>query len=163
MALFLRFTLSVTLVLGTFAGLGFFQPQWAESMGLDFWHLAKYQSQLNNAASRCLQLEKVRLVQREKTEQKEKIVTMLIANQLTLDRAIDEIRAVSTEDFLENHLKYANVEGDTNAVRLARLVVAWANRMGQRELNENQLAEMEARLNRQLTAYLIQLPDRAFQ
>ncbi len=149
MDLFLRFTLTVTLLVGTIFGLGFAQPTWLEALGLDFWRFAEYQQILEDERQRSRDLEATRVELISRAKRKQSIIRNLIQGNISLETAQEGIRKYTEEVYLERGIQLLKISGENRGNEVRLLVIYWA-KLYNRRWNLTEPATLEHRLNLEL-------------
>lgn len=152
MEVFIRFTLCVTILVGTFVGVGYSQPPWLADLGMDFWNLPDMQRTLAESCQLSDQLDQVRLEQAEYYKSKEDVLKRVIDAEMSLTAGADEILTLSDENTLRQGFESLNIEGKTQKERVCRMLILWAER--NLEHRPDKLATVHTHLQEQLSHFL---------
>lgn len=150
--LFLRFTLSVTLIVGAVVGLAFCQPEWAGPLGLDFWRWSEYEHNIALAEEQSKVLDQQYAEMVEKAQRKDQVVSELAAGRMPLMHAAQQVAALSGREFLEEKLPFLNLPGQTQREQLCHLLMRWIGKLP--NLTEQQYDQISMRLEAELQTYL---------
>lgn len=154
MEVFVRFTLFVTILTGTFIGIGYTQPAWLADLGLDFWNLPDMQKALAESSQLSEELDQIRAYRAESTRIKDDVVKRVINSELTLAAGADAILAQCDHQSLEQGFESLEIEGRSEKECVCKLLVIWAER--QLESHPEKLATVRGQLTEQLTQILIE-------
>ena len=117
MEVFVRFTLSLTVIAALTGGLVFWQPSWGESLGVDAWNLAKFRQIMRQEISRAEKLAEQAQRLREESRRKEEVVTELINDRITLPAAIDRVAELCGPTFVVEGIGLVGItDGDAREI-----------------------------------------------
>jgi len=146
--LFLRFSVSVVLLIALAGGLAYAQPAWLADLGLDFWNLPALERALAHEHQRQEKLKQESEQLQEKAQRRSEVIQELVAERISLAEAAARIRDLCEPFYLEQALSALEIPGRTENERLCRLAIYWAGAI----LRDSpaQAARVQARLEGQL-------------
>ena len=125
METFLRYTVTMTLLLAVAFGFALARPAWMEEAGLDYWNISHFRQKLAQQSKKSQALEELRSDLKKQIHRRREVMENLVNGKITLKIACRQITESMDRERLEAALISLNIQGNTQDELMEYLVIHW--------------------------------------